>query len=572
LEAPVCRIDLGNTVLVCTNISGADTSNLTILTKQTASYSTADLVGNWEGSLLSSGPSPWWVAMSNTIYLDGAYTGIITSSNGSSAGASGQISISKNGVMSCLSGDCPGRPSNYKAFMASNKSVSVGTGVAAQGLDVLLSVAARQAASYSMDDLAGTWRGNSLASGPGAPYWERDLLTIDADGAFTASWIASDGSSGAERGVLSISQDGVITCVSGDCADRTFMSFMDAGKTVAAGTRTWPDGATREIEIFTKESARVEAMGANESGPMPVSSNGATLHPTGSLKVTITPAAAVSAGAKWNVDKGTWQKSGATVGKLSVGNHHVYFNTIKGWTSPPSQTTKIVKNKTTPATGKYIQAFGSLMVTIGPDSANMAGAMWNVDGGQWYYSGDTVNKLSVGAHKVNFYKKLSQGLNEGYAFPPSQTVNIVANKTVTATGFYGHVWFYDSGCSGNPPVGKSCPPPYQDTFYVSAHICGEQGATAGFGFTVKNFSNTGVPVISCGPWEASKSPETICTRKAGEPECTILRVDFLGADGDDACDPATFSWWAEIKEPTGESTGQVSMPTLCCANAGSCPQ
>src|SRR5665213_1807935 len=40
-----------------------------------------------------------------------------------------------------------------------------------------------------------------------------------------------------------------------------------------------------------------------------------------SLQVTMSPAAVIAGGAKWQVDFGTWQNSGATVTNLSVGNH-----------------------------------------------------------------------------------------------------------------------------------------------------------------------------------------------------------------------------------------------------------
>jgi len=420
-DTPLCQIDSGNTVLVCTHISSDDSSNLTIFTKQAASYSPADLVGEWEANFLSSGPTPWWATMSDTTYPDGTYKGTLTSSDGSSTGTSGKISISPTGAITCLSGDCLSSPNNYAAFMGADKTVTVGTSGAASGQDAVLSVFSRQAASYSMADLAGVWQGSSLASGPGAPWWERDSLTIETDGTYTVSWTASDGSSGTGTGTLSISSDGAISCVSGDCADRTYMSFMDAGKTVSAGAHTWPDEATREIKIFTKDSvadARAAARSTVAAGP------------AGSLKVTITPTAAVSAGAKWKVDGGTWQKSGATVGKLSVGSHTVNFNTIAGWTSPASQPVNIVSGQTASAGGLYVQQTGSLTVTISPDAAVNAGAMWNVDAGTWQNSGITVPGLSLGSHKVTF--KAVTGWNT----PKVQSVKILNGQTTSAQGLY----------------------------------------------------------------------------------------------------------------------------------------
>ena len=42
------------------------------------------------------------------------------------------------------------------------------------------------AAAYQQTDLQGTWEVSTLASGPGAPWWERAHATIASDGSFTA--------------------------------------------------------------------------------------------------------------------------------------------------------------------------------------------------------------------------------------------------------------------------------------------------------------------------------------------------------------------------------------------------
>jgi hypothetical protein len=494
-DAPLCQTDSGKTVLVCTHISGDGSSNLTIFTRQAASYSMADLAGNWEANFLSSGPTSWWARMRDTTYPNGTYKGTIASSDGSSTGTSGQIAISPTGVITCHTGGCLSSPNNFAAFMAANKTVSVGTSGAASGQDALFSVFTRQAASYSMADLAGTWQGGSLASGPGAPYWGRDTVAIDVDGTFTDSWTGSDGSSGAGRGTLSISSDGVITCVSGDCADRIYMSFMDAGKTVMAGTHTWQDGATREIQIFTKDPVpnaptgvtatagdahaavsfnaatsdggspiqsylvtsypggktamglsspitvggltsggtytfRVAATNAKGTGPMSAPSNIVTLNLAAPLTVTIEPSAAITAGAKWNVDGGAWQSSGTMVEGLSIGSHKVAFKAVTGWTTPADQTVKIVNGKPASASGVYVEQTGSLKITITPDAAASAGAEWNVDGGAWQKSGATVGKIPVGSHKVAF-KTVA-----GWTTPADQTVKIVNGKTTSASGVY----------------------------------------------------------------------------------------------------------------------------------------
>ncbi len=81
-----------------------------------------------------------------------------------------------------------------------------------------------------------------------------------------------------------------------------------------------------------------------------------TLQETGSLTVTLGPAAAVSAGAMWNVDNGAWNASGATVPGLSVGSHTVNFESIPGWNAPASQTVVIPQYGPAKASATYAVA------------------------------------------------------------------------------------------------------------------------------------------------------------------------------------------------------------------------
>jgi hypothetical protein len=73
----------------------------------------------------------------------------------------------------------------------------------------------------------------------------------------------------------------------------------------------------------------------------------------GSLQAIISPARAISAGARWQVDGGTWQDSGATVGNLPVGNHTLSFKTISGLTTPANQTVAIKTEAVAKGKGTY---------------------------------------------------------------------------------------------------------------------------------------------------------------------------------------------------------------------------
>jgi hypothetical protein len=149
----------------------------------------------------------------------------------------------------------------------------------------------------------------------------------------------------------------------------------------------------------------------------------------GSLQVTITPVGAINAGAKWQVDGGSWQSSGWTLTNLSVGNHAVSFNTVSGWRTPASQIVPVSANSTATTSATYV-AIASLQVTISPAAVIAAGAQWQVDFGAWQNSGATVTNLSATNHTVSF-----KGIDY-WSAPANQTVSIKANSVVKATGTY----------------------------------------------------------------------------------------------------------------------------------------
>ena len=81
------------------------------------------------------------------------------------------------------------------------------------------------------------------------------------------------------------------------------------------------------------------------------------------LQVTLLPAEAAQAGAKWQVDGGAWLDSGATAAGLNRGTHTVSFKTVNGWVAPASQAVTLFANQTTSMTGTYV-ALGYLFSTI----------------------------------------------------------------------------------------------------------------------------------------------------------------------------------------------------------------
>jgi hypothetical protein len=80
---------------------------------------------------------------------------------------------------------------------------------------------------------------------------------------------------------------------------------------------------------------------------------GAYLLQTGSLQVTLAPSAVNIAGARWQVNGGAPQASGAILSGLLPGNYTVSFNTVLGWSTPVAQVVTINNTLTTPATATY---------------------------------------------------------------------------------------------------------------------------------------------------------------------------------------------------------------------------
>jgi len=118
--------------------------------------------------------------------------------------------------------------------------------------------------------------------------------------------------------------------------------------------------------------------------------------------VTISPQAAIDAGAKWRVDGGEWRDSDYTESGLPVGSHTVEYNVVSGWDKPSDEVVQINDGQTTTTTGTYTQQTGSLQVTISPQWAIDAGAKWRVDGGTWRDSDYTETGLTVGSHTVEY--------------------------------------------------------------------------------------------------------------------------------------------------------------------------
>ncbi len=83
----------------------------------------------------------------------------------------------------------------------------------------------------------------------------------------------------------------------------------------------------------------------------PCTISGAPL--VGTMQVTITPAAALADGAKWQADNGTTNDSGVTLTNLLVISHTVTFASVAGWNAPVKQTIMITNGAIAQVRGVY---------------------------------------------------------------------------------------------------------------------------------------------------------------------------------------------------------------------------
>ena len=74
---------------------------------------------------------------------------------------------------------------------------------------------------------------------------------------------------------------------------------------------------------------------------------------TGSLTINLSPAGAVSAGAQWRVDSGSYRNTGDTATGLTPGSHTVSFKSVSGYTTPADKSVSITSGVNTTDSGTY---------------------------------------------------------------------------------------------------------------------------------------------------------------------------------------------------------------------------
>ncbi|HWH71124.1 MAG TPA: S8 family serine peptidase, partial [Candidatus Sulfotelmatobacter sp.] len=103
----------------------------------------------------------------------------------------------------------------------------------------------------------------------------------------------------------------------------------------------------------------------------------------GSLQVHLYPTNAPGVEARWQVDGGPWQESGATVACTVGVGHTVTFSSAEGWLPPSAQTVALTANGLTALTGVYAEPYS--FTTIAGQTAYIGSDDGPGDTSRFYY-------------------------------------------------------------------------------------------------------------------------------------------------------------------------------------------
>lgn len=94
----------------------------------------------------------------------------------------------------------------------------------------------------------------------------------------------------------------------------------------------------------------------------------------GLLNVTLTPPAAAAAGARWHLNGGAAQASGASNPLAQGSSYSITFDGVSGWSAPNGQVVTVTRGQTTFVTGNYAPAAGTPSISsVHPGFGALAG-------------------------------------------------------------------------------------------------------------------------------------------------------------------------------------------------------
>ena len=200
-------------------------------------------------------------------------------------------------------------------------------------------------------------------------------------------------------------------------------------------------------------------------------------------------------GAKWKIDDGAWNDSGAIVSGLIAGIHTVSF--VPGGTdykTPANVEVNVIGGCIVSFHQEYLYQKCSLTVTISNGDLN---SKWLLDGGSTEYaSGDTVSNLTEGVHEVALKEN-----NSYNSFKPVK-VTLVAGGELSATVAYPAASSELTVRIENAPHDPHYPQPSAPKWKLDS----ETGYTHVSGETV--IVTPGNHTVSFEPYEGYTTPST----------------------------------------------------------------
>jgi hypothetical protein len=153
---------------------------------------------------------------------------------------------------------------------------------------------------------------------------------------------------------------------------------------------------------------------------------------TGGLCITISPLAAINAGAQWRrIGTQYWFNSGNIETNIPIGTRTLEFKDVPGWGKPSNLSLPVYSDATTNANVSYVNNTGKLCVIIHPQGAIDAGAQWRRVGTPiWFNSEETEVNLPPGQCIVEF-KDI-----HNWERPVNQSGMINSNETLIIGGYY----------------------------------------------------------------------------------------------------------------------------------------
>ncbi len=219
------------------------TTELKVGVKMGTGYVTRDLGGTWRLSTIASGPgAPWWRRGIVNLTAEGLLDFAFDTSNDMQSTGSTEMTLGANGVAtaSLFPGAVWAMDATRTLLVATATWPTTWPGTTE------LNVMVKAPTTCRLADLAGRWECSALATGPGAPYWARASLTIDAAGHYAGTSSTSvGGPATAVSGTLAVTDVGIVS----QAGRPDFLGYLNADRTVLVTTDTWAAGATGTTEL-----------------------------------------------------------------------------------------------------------------------------------------------------------------------------------------------------------------------------------------------------------------------------------------------------------------------------------